>query len=207
MNKIKNKKLTASSKKWISRQLNDPYVIQAKKLGYRSRAAFKIIEIQDKFKLIKHNSFVLDLGASPGGWSQIVAPICKKLIAVDLLPMLPLPNVSFIQGDFLNSIEKIKCATNGKKLDIILSDMAPNVCGIQKVDHLRIINIIEQVIDFANSNLCCNGSLVMKAFQGAEIDNILRSLKLRFSKVSMFKPKSSRKESPEMYIIAQLFKS
>lgn len=205
--RIQNKHLTSSSKKWLQRQLNDKYVICARNEGYRSRAAFKIIEIQRKYSIIKENSIVLDLGSTPGGWSQIVAPLCKHVIAVDLLEMQPLPNVDFIRGDFQSDeiLNKIRKLLNGRSIDVIISDMAPSTCGIPKIDHLRIVNLLEQVFTFSKQILSIGGALVAKTFQGGGSNMLLKQLKASFRKVSNFKPNASRKESAEMYVICQEF--
>ncbi|MDR3030893.1 MAG: RlmE family RNA methyltransferase [Holosporales bacterium] len=201
---IKNKKLKKSSRQWILRQMKDPYIIRAKKEGYRSRSAFKLLEIQEKFKIIRKDSIVIDLGSAPGGWSQIVSQVCKKVISIDLLEMESLPNVEFIQGDFLDlrSVEKINRILNGNLADVVLSDMAPNACGVKSIDHIRIMNLIEQVFEFCKENLKTEGVLVAKVFQGGTEDSLLRELKKRFEKTIHFKPKASRKESVETYLIA-----
>ena len=209
MNGVKNKNLKASSKKWLQRQINDPYVEKAKKAGYRSRAAYKILEIQQKFKIFDKHSIVLDLGAAPGGWSQIAANIAKKVISIDLLEMEPIPNVQFLKGDFTDekNIQNIIQLLENEKADAVLSDMAPNTCGIKKIDHLRIINLLENVYDFATSVLRPGGSLVAKVFQGGATSDLLYDLKKNFARVRHFKPLSSRKESPEIYLIAQGYKN
>lgn len=206
---IRKKSLSSSSKKWLQRQLNDEYVMKAQKEGYRSRAAFKIIEIQQKFKVINKNSTVLDLGAAPGGWSQIVAPLCKRVIAVDLLDIQPLPNVDFIKGDFQSPevLNEIRRYLKTDKVDVIISDMAPNTCGIPKVDHLRIIGLLEEVFNFAKEILTPGGSLIAKSFQGGGSDLLLRQLRTSFEKVSNFKPDASRKQSVEIYTICRGFRN
>lgn len=205
---IKNKKLKKSSRDWLQRQFNDPFVTLARKEGYRSRAAFKILEIQKKFKIANKDSIVVDLGAAPGGWSQVIAKICKQIIAIDLLDFEPIPNVDFIKGNFLenSTIEKIKSLLGGQKVDLIMSDMAPNTCGIKKVDHLRIINLIEEVFDLSKVILKPQGSLVLKTFQGGASEPLFSEVNRAFKKVTYFKPNSSRKESSEMYLIALGFK-
>ena len=208
MIKIRNKKLTESSKKWLIRQINDPYVEKAKAEGYRSRAAYKIIEIQRKFNLIDKNSIVLDLGAAPGGWSQVVSKIAKKVVAIDLLDMLPIQNVEFVKGDFTDedNMKHLENLLQGEKADIVLSDMAPNTCGIQKVDHLRIVGLLETVFDFSKNVLNKNGSFVAKVFQGGTENELLSQMKQYFKNIKHFKPMSSRKESPEIYLVAMGFK-
>lgn len=206
-NRIKNRHLKSTSKKWLQRQLRDKYVIQAHNEGYRSRAAFKIMEIQRKYSIINKNSVVLDLGSAPGGWSQVVAPLCKYVIAVDLLDMHPLPNVNFIQGDFqsANTLEKIRKLSGNNPIDVIISDMAPSTCGIPKVDHLRIVNLLEEVFYFAKNVLSIGGTLVAKTFQGGGSNTLLKQLRLSFKSVRNFKPDASRKESVELYVICQEF--
>lgn len=189
----------------MQRQMNDPYVEKSQKDGYRSRAAYKILEIQRKFGMINENSIVLDLGAAPGGWSQVVANKAKKVIAIDLLDMSPVPNVEFIKGDFTEeqNVQKLIQLLKNEKADVVLSDMAPNTCGVKKIDHLRIINLLENVFDFSVSILKPGGSLVAKVFQGGTTNDLLQKLKKNFTFVKHFKPLSSRKESPEVYLIAQ----
>ena len=184
--------------------MNDPFVIKARREGYRSRAAFKIMEIQEKFNIVSKNSVVLDLGAAPGGWSQILSQIAKKVIAIDLLPMDPIPNIDFVLGDFTNDLnmKKLEELLPNGKADVIVSDMAPNTCGIGKVDHLRIMDLIETVYDFCKSSLNPGGTMVAKVFRGGAEAELLADMKKHFVKISHFKPNSSRKESPEIYLIA-----
>jgi 23S rRNA (uridine2552-2'-O)-methyltransferase len=204
---IKNKKLKEFSRKWVARQLRDPYVALAKKHGYRSRAAFKLLEINEKFKVFKMGDVVIDLGAAPGGWSQILSKFCGRVIAVDLLDMDPLPNVEFLSGDFSdeNTIQKIKSLLGREKTNAILSDMAPKTCGIKKVDHIRIMSLAEEVFEFSKMFLEKGGALVIKMFHGGTEKNLLNDLKTCFKNVYHFKPNSSRKESVEVYIVASNF--
>ncbi len=206
---VRKKSLSSSSKKWLQRQLNDEYVIKAQKEGYRSRASFKIIEIQQKFKIINKSSIVLDLGASPGGWSQVVAPLCKHVIAIDLLDMQQLPNVDFIKGDFQSPevLDKIRNCLKEDKVDVIICDMAPNTCGIPKVDHLRIVGLLEEVFCFAKEILKPGGALVAKSFQGGGSGLLLRQFRTSFEKVSNFKPNASRKQSVEIYTVCRGFRN
>ncbi|MDR1474931.1 MAG: RlmE family RNA methyltransferase [Holosporales bacterium] len=202
-----------SSRRWVERQLNDPFVAAAKKQGYRSRAAFKLIEIDDKFGLIKKARTVLDLGAAPGGWSQVAAErACggtygRKLVASDLLDIAPINGIEFVKGDF-NDEEVVKRILDalGDKPDLILSDMSPNTVGHAKTDHIRIISLVKSAADFASNNLALGGSFVVKVFQGGGEQRLLSDLKTSFGKVAHFKPKSSRKESSELYLIATGFK-
>jgi 23S rRNA (uridine2552-2'-O)-methyltransferase len=206
---IQNKKLKGSSRKWVTRQLKDPYVALAKKHGYRSRAAFKLLEINEKFKIFKKSDVVIDLGAAPGGWSQVLSKLCRKVVAVDLLPMDPLPNVEFFVGDFSDedTTQKIESLLCEEKADVILSDMAPQTCGIKKVDHIRIMSLVEEVFEFSKMFLKEGGTLVVKVFQGGAEKDLLCNLKKNFEMVRHYKPSASRKESVEMYIVASNFLS
>lgn len=205
---IKNKQMKESSRKWLIRQMKDPYVSMAKKQGYRSRASFKLIEINKKYKILHNNDIVIDLGAAPGGWSQVASKICRYVIAVDLLKMEPIPNVNSFVGDFLNAstLMNLKQHLNGRKANVILSDMAPKTCGIKKIDHIRIMSLIEGVFEFSKLFLQKEGSMAVKVFQGGTESKLLSVLKKHFTKVSHFKPAASRKESVEMYLVAQGFK-
>lgn len=202
--RVKNKKLTASSKKWLERQLNDPFVHKARQEGYRSRAAFKMLEIQKKYRLLKPGMTIVDLGAAPGGWSQVAATILRekgRIVAIDLLAMDPLPGVEFYQGDF-NEIDQY---VEGK-VDLILSDMAPSSCGIKSVDHDRIMGMLEEVYSFAVERLSPGGALVAKVLRGGTEAQLLSEMRKSFSKVGHFKPDSSRSESTEIYVIAEGFR-
>ncbi len=205
---IKNKKMKESSKKWLMRQLKDPFVALAKKHGYRSRASFKLIEINKKYKILKKDHIVIDLGAAPGGWSQVASKICKSVIAVDLLDMPPISNVDFFVGDFLDekTINTLQQKLDNQKVDVILSDMSPKACGIKKIDHIRIMNLVEEVFEFSKMFLKDGGVMVVKVFQGGTEKSLLLELKKFFDKVAHFKPQSSRKESVEMYLIALGFR-
>ena len=205
---------TNSSARWLSRQLNDPYVKKAKMLNYRSRAAFKIIEIDEKFKIFKKNQLIIDLGAAPGGWSQIAAlKNPDNILALDLLEIEEIEGVKFIQQDFTDpNIIKIiddileKDFHNRKKCDIIMSDMAHNTCGDVATDHLRIIALLEDCLDFAVKFLKPGCIFIGKTFQGGSDQELLKRFKDNFKIVKHFKPKSSRKESKENYIVALDFK-
>lgn len=200
----------ASSTKWLQRQLNDQFTILAKKNNYRSRAAFKLIEIDDKFKLLKKAKFILDLGCAPGGWLQIIYERNSKakIIGVDLLAIEPVENINFIQGDFTNiKIQsKILTLTNNKKIDLILSDIAPDNCGHKETDHLRLIEIVEKILIFLHENLAEGGNFVCKVFFGSELELLQKKYKKYFKKISFFKPDSSRKESKEQFMICSSFK-
>ena len=201
---------TASSKRWVEEHNADFYVSQATKLGYRSRASFKIIEIQEKYKIFRKDMFIVDLGAAPGGWSQQIVKYMGangKLIALDLLDMPPIAGADFIQGDFSSdeTYEKLNTLVNYKKIDSIVSDMAPNMSGNKTSDQAKSIHLLELALDFAKENLVVNGSFVTKLFQGQGSDEFIKLVKTNFSKVIQFKPKSSRPRSREIYIIAQGF--
>ena len=206
--RVRNKKLKNSSRQWLNRHLNDEFTQASKAMGYRARSAFKIIEVQERFKLIKSTSSVLDLGCAPGGWAEIIVTITRNtVIGIDLLATEGLSGVTFLQGDFLDAeIQKQAIALNkGKKFDAILSDIAPNTTGISDVDHLNIINILENEIIFLQSNLAEDGHFISKIFQGQGTQEIVSQLKKMFMDVKLFKPKSSRKESKEIYIVCQYF--
>jgi 23S rRNA (uridine2552-2'-O)-methyltransferase len=206
-----SKKRTASSRQWLLRQLNDPFVAQARKEGYRSRAAFKLLEINEKFKLIKKGTCVLDLGAAPGGWCQVSKTIVGDksiVIGVDLLEIDPIAGVEFLQGNFHDEPiqSKIIEMFQGQKADVILSDMAASSCGMSDVDHVRLIALLEAVFQFSFDMLKPGGSFVAKVLRGGTEHNLLGQLKQSFAKISHFKPKSSRQESSELYVVAQGFR-
>ena len=201
------KNRSISSTQWLNRQLNDPYVIQSKQDGYRSRAAYKLLDINEKYNLIRSNHFIIDLGAAPGGWSQVAANITKnigKVVAIDLLEMPEIKDVVFMQGDFCNpqNHEKLISIIGGK-VDLILSDMAPNTTGHKTTDHLRIMDLCERVFEFAKIAIKTNGALVIKIFQGGAELSVLSEIKKHFASVKHYKPLSSRKNSSEIYLVAQ----
>lgn len=212
----KAKGMRNSSRIWLQRQLNDPYVEEAKKQGWRCRAAFKIIEIDEKFKLFKKGKIVVDLGAAPGGWSQYVGTKVGekgRVVAIDLLEMNELENVDFFQQDFLSEtapekikefLRNIKYNPHGK-CDVVMSDMAANTTGDAKTDHLRIIDLLEGALELSEKILKDGGSFVGKIFQGGSSDDILQRLRHNFSTVKYFKPNSSRKDSSETYLVAMGF--
>jgi 23S rRNA (uridine2552-2'-O)-methyltransferase len=192
---------------WRKNQSDDLFYQLAKKEGYRSRAIFKLIEIDDKYKLIKLNMNILDLGASPGGWSQYVVKKLKntgKIVAIDLLPMDPIPSVDFILGDIADIIidKRIEELFRGEKMSLVISDIAPNITGVRDVDTLKSINLCEIALDIAMARLNSNGSLVLKLFQGVGFEDFLSLVRSKFKKVNIFKPKSSRPDSREVYLIA-----
>lgn len=206
----KAKRLKKSSQKWLLRQINDPFVERAKLEGWRSRAAFKIIEIDQKFKIFKKNKIVVDLGAAPGGWSQYaVSKVgAGNVLAIDLLEIDSIPGVKFFIQDFLaeDAAEKIIRELGEKKCDILLSDMAANTTGDHQTDHLRIIALLEESLNLAEKILRGGGVFVGKIFQGGSSDEILKKLRANFSSVKYFKPDSSRKDSSEAYLVASGFK-
>lgn len=198
---------SVSSRRWLERQLNDPYVAEAQRLGYRSRAAFKLIEIDQKVGLLKPGMVVVDLGAAPGGWSQIAAMKKCKVLALDLLPMEPLPGVAFLQMDFMDedAPEELVNALSGPA-DLVLSDMAPNTMGHKATDHIRIMNLVELAYDFATQILKPGGTFVAKVFLGGTQGALLTQMKKDFSSVKHIKPPSSRQESSEQYVVAKGFR-
>lgn len=208
--RLKNaRKLSTSSQRWLQRQLNDPYVAAAKAAGWRSRAAFKLIELDEKYKLIGKNARVVDLGAAPGGWSQVaLARGAAKVVGIDLLEIQPVPGADFILGDFLEEgMEARLTEMMGGKADLVLSDMAPNTSGHVATDHLRIMALAETALAFACDILAPGGAFVAKLFQGGAEREMLNMLKLRFQTVRHAKPPASRKDSKEMYVVATGFRS
>lgn len=201
---------TASSRKWLDRQHSDPYVKQAQREGYRSRAAYKLLEIQEKDRILRPGMRVLDLGAAPGSWCQIAARLVGpsgSVVALDLLPMDPLPGVSILQGDFREPemLERLCATLGGEPLDLVLSDMAPNITGMAVVDQPRAMYLVELALELARLRLHSGGSLVVKVFQGTGFDEILLELRRSFARVVSRKPKSSRSQSRELYLVAKGF--
>jgi len=188
--------------------VNDPYVQLAKKEGWRSRAAFKLMEIDDKDHLLKHGEVVVDLGATPGGWSQVAAKRVGgsgKVIGLDLLEMEPLHGVDFIQGDFREDavLEELEVRLNGRKVGVVLSDMAPNMSGVPLVDQARVMHLAELGLDFARMNLKPDGSFLVKVFQGSDYENFLRAMREAFKTVVVRKPQASRDRSAELYLLGR----
>jgi len=203
------KKRTVSSARWLQRQLNDPYVKQAKAAGYRSRAAFKLAELDQRFDLLKSARRVVDLGIAPGGWSQIVrerAP-AARIVGIDLLPTEPIEGVTIFQMDFLDDAAPaaLEGALDGPP-DLVLSDMAANTVGHKQTDHLRTMGLVETAVDFAVQTLAPGGAFVAKVFAGGTDAALLTILKRNFATVKHAKPPASRKDSSEWYVIAQGFK-
>jgi 23S rRNA (uridine2552-2'-O)-methyltransferase len=207
--RLKNaRKLAPSSQRWLARQLNDPYVQAAKTQGFRSRAAYKLIELDDKYRLISKGARVVDLGAAPGGWSQIsLARGAAAVAGIDLLPIVPIAGATFIEGDFLaeGMDERIKTLLGGPA-DLVLSDMAPNTTGHVATDHIRIMALAELALTFACDILTPGGAFVAKLFQGGAERAMLATLKTRFRSVRHAKPPASRKDSKEMYVVATGFR-
>ena len=203
------KKRTASSTRWLQRQLNDPYVKQAKADGYRSRAAYKLIELDEKYALLRGASRVVDLGIAPGGWSQVVRKQAPKAIVVgiDLLPTDPIEGVTIFEMDFLaDDAPAILEEAMGGKADLVLSDMAANTVGHKQTDHLRTMGLVEAATWFAIDNLESGGAFVAKVLAGGTDQDLLALLKKHFRSVRHAKPPASRKGSSEWYVIAQGFK-
>lgn len=199
-----------SSTRWLQRQLNDPFVQEAQRLGYKSRAAFKLQELDDKLGLINKNTVAVDLGAAPGGWCQILNERgAKKIVAIDLIEVTDIPNISFIQMDFTdeNAPDVLIDMLEGQKPNLVISDMAPNTVGHPKTDHLRTMALVEMAWDFALNTLDENGAFIAKVFQGGTGNDLLTQMKPHFKVIKHIKPKSSRKESPETYLVATGFKA
>jgi 23S rRNA (uridine2552-2'-O)-methyltransferase len=197
-----------ASARWLERQLNDPYVARAKDAGLRSRAAFKLLELDEKFKLLRPGSRVVDLGAAPGGWIQVALQKgAGRVVAIDLLPVDPVPGATIIQGDFLDAgvPDRVREALGGAA-DLVLSDMAANTTGHAATDHLRIMALAEVALDFAVSVLAPGGAFVCKLFQGGGERAFQGLLKQRFAVVRYAKPPASRKDSAEAYVVAQGFR-
>ncbi len=200
-----------SSTLWLNRHLNDPYVAEARRLGYRSRAAFKIQEIQNKFNLIKPDHKIVDLGCAPGGWTQIITEIIGTngtVVGIDLLPIKPIAGAVILQGDFTDdtAADTLKSHLNNKA-NGVLSDMAANTTGHKKTDHLRIIALVEMALLFALEVLEKDGFFVAKVFSGGTENKILQIMKKHFTQIHHYKPRASRKDSAEMYVIARGFKN
>jgi 23S rRNA (uridine2552-2'-O)-methyltransferase len=199
---------SAASQRWLARQLNDPYVAAAKRQGFRSRAAFKLAELDGRFRLIRRGSLVVDLGAAPGGWTQVaVQRGAARVVGVDLLAVDPVAGAAMLQGDFTEpAVQERLIAELGGKADLVLSDMAPNTTGHGATDHLRIVALAEASLAFALDVLADGGAFVAKVFQGGAEKTMLERLKRDFSAVRHAKPPASRKESSELYVVATGFR-
>ena len=205
---------TVAQKQWLERQLNDPYVAEAKRLGYRSRAAFKLIEIDDKFKFLKTGGRVLDLGAAPGGWSQVAAKRVKaedgkgRVVAIDMHNMDPIPAVTFFKKDFYDEDAPavLIAALGGDKADVVLSDMAAHATGHRQTDHINIIALAEAGYDFAREILKPGGTYLAKVLRGGTEGQLLTLMKKDFTSVRHVKPVSSRDGSAELFVLAMGFR-
>ncbi len=201
---------TTASQKWLERQLNDPYVKAAKAAGYRSRAAFKILELDERFKLFQSHQRIVDLGAAPGGWTQVAvrrAGERGKVVALDILPMEPMNGAIVLQGDFQEEeAERAVLDALAGQADLVMSDIAPNTTGHNATDHLRILALVELAADFARKVLAPGGAFVAKVFQGGTERELLNALKRDYATVRHAKPPASRKDSAEMYVVAQGFR-
>jgi len=203
----KNRKLSVSSRAWLQRQLNDPYVAAAKGKGYRSRAAFKLVELDQKYRLLKKGARVLDLGAAPGGWSQVAAARGATVVAADVLAIEPIDGVTFFQADLTEpNIPAMLIEALGGEADLVLTDMAAPTTGHRATDHIRTIALVEIALEVAEASLRPGGAFVGKVFQGGATGELLTRLKQRFREVKHVKPPASRADSVELYIVALGFK-
>ncbi|MDY3331638.1 MAG: RlmE family RNA methyltransferase [Pelistega sp.] len=201
------------SKEWIHQHINDPYVKMAQQKGYRARAAFKLIEILDTEKLMRKGDIIVDLGSTPGSWSQVARErlvgeggiIDGRVIALDILPMEPIAGVEFIQGDFREDevLDQLKALVGEQQVDLVISDMAPNLSGISSADSARIQHIVELAVDFATAHLKPEGALIVKAFHGSGFSQLVELFKRHFKRVVERKPKASRDKSSETFIVGK----
>lgn len=206
---LEGRRRKAASQRWLLRHLNDPYVQAARREGYRSRAAFKLLELDARFHLIRPRAVVVDLGAAPGSWSEVARRRgAGRVIALDLLPIAPIAGVEILQGDFSDEavLQRLLATLGGAAADLVLSDMAPNTTGHAATDHLRIMHLVDLAADFATRVLAPGGAFVAKVFQGGTEGTLLASLKRGFTKVRHAKPQASRAESSELYVIAEGFR-
>jgi len=204
-------KKRSSSKAWLKEHREDPYVQRAQREGYRSRACYKLLELQEKDKLIRRGMTVLDLGSAPGGWSQVATGLLDhtgRVVASDILPMDSLPGVTFVQGDFTEQavFERIVAAVEGAPVDLVMSDMAPNLSGLAGVDQPRAMYLVELALDLSRQVLAPGGAFVAKVFQGEGFDALLRDTRAVFGKVATRKPGASRPRSREVYLVAKDFR-
>ena len=199
-------KRTKTSKAWMQEHVNDPYVKLAQKDGYRARAAYKLLEIDDKDRLIKPGMVIVDLGSTPGRWSQVAIQRLKgngRVIALDLLPMVGIPGVEFIQGDFREDeiLAQLEEKLNGQQIDLVISDMAPNISGISSVDQPNAVYLTELAVDFSLKWLKPEGNFLVKVFIGSGFEEIVKIMRDSFEKVVTRKPKASRDRSTEVYLL------
>jgi 23S rRNA (uridine2552-2'-O)-methyltransferase len=204
-------KRSKSSQRWLKEHFGDPFVKRAQKEGLRSRAAYKLEELIERDRLLEPGMVVVDLGAAPGGWSQMVAQRLGgrgRIVALDILPMPSIPGVAFIEGDFREAevLARLEADLGGRAVDLVLSDMAPNMTGVSMVDQARAMELSELALDFAKRHLKLGGSFLIKLFQGAGFDAYLKDLRRDFAKVTMRKPKASRARSREVYGLATGFR-
>jgi len=204
-------KRTRTSKAWMREHVNDTYVQLARKEGWRSRAAFKLIEMDDKDRLLRHGEVVVDLGATPGGWSQVAAKRvgdAGMVLALDLLEMEPIHNVDFIQGDFREDdvLKKLEEKLGGRRVGLVMSDMAPNMSGVPLVDQARIMHLAELGLEFSRAHLKPDGSFLVKVFQGVDYETFLRSMREVFKTVVVRKPDASRDRSAELYLLGRVLR-
>jgi 23S rRNA (uridine2552-2'-O)-methyltransferase len=200
-----------SSHQWLQEHVNDPYVKQAQKDGYRSRASYKLIQLNEKDKLIRPGMLVVDLGSAPGGWSQVAARLVGdrgRVVATDILPMDPLKNVEFVQGDFTQEavLSGILALLGGQRPDLILCDIAPNISGVDSADQASSMYLVELALEFARQALKPRGDFLVKVFQGAGSDVYLKEVRGSFDKMFVRKPPASRARSREVYLVAKGFK-
>jgi len=204
-------KKSKSSKKWLKEHFDDHYVKKAQQEGYRSRAAYKLLEIQAKDKLIKPGMTIVDLGAAPGGWMQVAANLVGRkglVIGLDILDIEPVPETEFIHGDFTSDevFDALNAMLAGNKVDVVLSDMAPNMSGMKAVDQPRAMYLVELALDFAKHNLKKNGTFLAKVFHGQGFEALMKDCREHFTSVKTRKPDASRGRSPEVYLLATGFK-
>ena len=205
-------KKSPSSKQWLRRHVDDPYVQRSKREGYRSRAAYKLTELDERDKLLKPGMVVVDLGSAPGGWSQVLSKRLGRdalIIAIDLLEMEPITGVTFLRGDFSkpSGLTAVAQALGGRKADLVLSDLSPNLTGIPFTDQARSMELTELAFEFALKHLKSEGVFLVKVFQGVGYQEFLKALRLAFEKVVVRKPDASRDESAEQYLLARGFRS
>ncbi len=197
-----------SSKRWLNEHFEDVYVRMAQQQGLRSRSAFKLLELHEKYGLVRKGMTVVDLGAAPGGWCQVVLPLVGsggRVFALDILDMEPLDGVTFIQGDFTedDALQALEDALEGRPVDLVLSDMAPNMSGMTTIDQAKAMYLAELALEFVKSHLKPGGDFVVKLFQGADFDGYVREVRSLFEKVLVRKPKASRPRSREVYLLAR----
>lgn len=206
------KKRTKSSRRWLDEHESDPYVKQARQAGYRSRAVFKLDEIQRTDRIIRPGMTIVDLGAAPGGWSQLAARLLNgkgRIVALDILPMDAIVGVDFLQGDFSDNLvlEQLEQMLGEDRPQLVMSDLAPNTTGIADVDHDRSMHLVELTLDFARHRLAPGGDYLVKVFQGRHFQPFVKELRSSFETVKVRKPDASRQRSPELYLLARHFKA